>query len=71
MDQALNYLCRADFVSTWMCVEATGVERVFHDSLKCFDATLGAAGCCSAADSPSAVACAVRYTRYTIAFTLE
>ena len=59
--------------SNMMCVEATGVERDFHDSLRRFDATLGTlgvTGCCSAADSLSAVDYAVRYFCRTVAVSL-
>ena len=56
--------------SNMMCVEATGVERDFHDSLRRFDATLDVTGCCSAADSLSVVDYAVRYFRRTVAVTL-
>ena len=46
-DEALTYLCRADFASTLMCVGATGLERILEDSLTRYDASIGVTGCCS------------------------
>ena len=70
MDQAVNNFCHANVASNMMCVEAKGVEGVVHDSLRHFDASMGVMGCCSAADSLSAVDCAVCYFCRTFAFTL-
>ena len=38
--------------SSFMCVNATGSERVFEDMLRRFDASVGVKSCCSAARQP-------------------
>ena len=47
-DQAMSNFCHA---SNLMCVEATGLECVFEDSLRRFEASIGVIGCCSATGS--------------------
>ena len=44
MDQAVNKFCGAR-AQNMMCVNATGLDRVFEDSLMRFDASVGVKSC--------------------------
>ena len=52
MDQAANNLCLAEKEQNLMCVNALVLERVFGDSLRRFDASVGVKSCCSEARQP-------------------